>query len=916
MAEALALGASIVAFIQLADRIISLTKNVADSTTLRMATTETSALKDVLIELEKTHAATGLTAIIDAAQKPLENCQASMEQLEAELEKLSLSRGVPTAPGKKQRVKQAVRWVAGGEERVKKLVATLVAEKATLSLALLADISEDVKIVKLATAGVNQHLDDRQSAEVTRWLVHTNPTDIHNRSIKLYEERTGEWMLKSQEWKTYIGGSTRSLWIHGIPGAGKTILMSHLIDSIDDHTRNASLFYSYYYCYFGRNQDESEPFLRWIISQLCAQIGHKHIPPKLQDLHKRQQHPSYANSLEILAHILQHTGKTYVAIDAVDESKPYTGLLQLLVTLMTESRFTNLRLLISSREHLDIEEALKPHAVSVSMSNEAVQEDIRIFVSATLRSSPKFQSWPPSLYKETAIALAKGAKGMFRWAICQIDILGRLKSQSAVRKALGELPETLDATYERILKAIPTEHREFAHATLSILAAQSELGEPEAQMSPRILLSMVLRTLGLDISTDHFYSIFDVRETCGCLVTFTPYQSHARYGREVVLLAHYTVKEFLFDERTSRSLNTVVQKFALDKDAIVTKWAQTVLDIAIAARPTEDPVTSDSIDDYCQAVADLIIKEWHDELPILGLGSQCLQLLSPSGAHHSRRKDISLLFLAWESAPANPITGALAECFWRKFWRLAREAICLVDLVDAREVLETTLRWTFDLGREVAHRTDECREKETQREKGRKECAMMWTETWPGWPCECPLKMLQVPVETSLVLSIFLEKYQKQPTTRQLNFLAKYVGPDALLFAILAKPDNNDWRAKPLLMEKMLELGADANSTACQLTPLQLAALLWDVGGVKFLLSAGADVNKVGSAQGFRVAGTGIDYDDLRGDSPLRILRTRQFTPPRPSIQLTRAGTGAVVKAEIEALLGGAGAKDFRRLDV
>jgi len=101
-----------------------------------------------------------------------------------------------------------------------------------------------------------------------------------------------------------------------------------------------------------------------------------------------------------------------VAIDAVDESKPYTGMLSLLVTLMTEPRFANLRLLISSREYLDIEQALKPYAVSVSMSNEAVQEDIRLVVSVTLRFNPKFQSWPVSLYRETEIALAKGAKGM------------------------------------------------------------------------------------------------------------------------------------------------------------------------------------------------------------------------------------------------------------------------------------------------------------------------------------------------------------------------------------------------------------------------------------------------------------------------------------------------------------------------
>lgn len=80
--------------------------------------------------------------------------------------------------------------------------------------------------------------------------------------------------------------------------------------------------------------------------------------------------------------------------------------------MMTDPRLGRLRLLVSSREYLDIEEALKPCALSVSMSNEEVQKDILVFVSATLRCHPKFQAWPPSLYTETEAALVKGAKGM------------------------------------------------------------------------------------------------------------------------------------------------------------------------------------------------------------------------------------------------------------------------------------------------------------------------------------------------------------------------------------------------------------------------------------------------------------------------------------------------------------------------
>ncbi|KAK0722057.1 hypothetical protein B0T26DRAFT_701172 [Lasiosphaeria miniovina] len=890
-AEALALGASIAAFIQLADRITSLARNVVDSTadmptTLRMAHAETSALKDVLGELKRTHATSGVeanTALMEATKKPLENCHSSMEKLEAELAKLSISpSAVRRAPGKRQKVTQAVKWAAGGEDRVKKLVSNLVTEKATLSLVLLSDISEDVKAVKSTTAKVYKNLTDKQILNVVKWLEHTNPCDIHNRSGILYEERTGEWMLRSKEWNSFVRGGNRSLWIHGIPGAGKTILISHLVNKLRLlHNRRTG--WAYYYCYFGRTQDETEPFLRWIISQLCQQASH--VPSQLQGLYERRHRPDINTSLAVLAQITQEFDVVYVVIDAVDESKPYTRLLEILTSLITQPRFAKLRLLISSRQYLDIENALQPHSVSVSMSNEAVQEDIRIFVSATLRSNPKFQSWPVSLYTETEAALAKEAKGMFRWAVCQIDILGRMKSQSAVRKALAELPETLDATYERILHAIPTEHREFTRAALSILAAQSDFGDSCSHMTPRVLLSMILRTIRLDMSTDHFYDISDIREICGCLVTFVTQNKSGSnlntIGPEplhsgVVFLAHYTVKEFLYAERTARSLNSTVSRFALDEETTAMCWAKDIVDIASSTKASGDPISMDLLEDYCQGLAPKLLGKWDNRLAASGLSNRCFTFLNPGGAHHLLRMK-RMLILEWSSTPANHLIGALAECLYRGLWALAREA---TQMLDAKQILGAALLLIADTGSRPPDRFQSRRS--------------------------------EVLLETSLVLSLFIRKLQPKPRLEQLKILAKSVGWDALLFAATAQHryDKETEKGKTCAIALLVELGANVNSASCRMTPLQLAALLWDYDGVKVLLEKRADANMTGSAQGYQLAGCDLD-DDLEYDSPLRILRNAAFAPPRSSIRVRRAGQGRAAKLKVEKLLLESGARDF-----
>ena len=58
----------------------------------------------------------------------------------------------------------------------------------------------------------------------------------------------------------------------------------------------------------------------------------------------------------------------------------------------------------------------------------------------------------------------------FRWVFCQLDTLRRCLA-SSIRKALNELPNTLDDTYERALQEIPKEKQRHAHRLFLCLVA-------------------------------------------------------------------------------------------------------------------------------------------------------------------------------------------------------------------------------------------------------------------------------------------------------------------------------------------------------------------------------------------------------------------------------------------------------------
>src|SRR5271168_5040350 len=80
---------------------------------------------------------------------------------------------------------------------------------------------------------LNEHNDDqefqRRRDKILTWLDKSDPKVNHGDSRRKHEHGTGNWFLESKafnDWKTTPGSF---IWLHGIPGAGKTIICSSAI---------------------------------------------------------------------------------------------------------------------------------------------------------------------------------------------------------------------------------------------------------------------------------------------------------------------------------------------------------------------------------------------------------------------------------------------------------------------------------------------------------------------------------------------------------------------------------------------------------------------------------------------------------------------------------------------------------------
>ncbi|KAK2801686.1 hypothetical protein FQN51_005230 [Onygenales sp. PD_10] len=414
---------------------------------------------------------------------------------------------------------------------------------------------------------------DQLFQEIRRWLDGPDPSENFNQAIKNRYDGTGRWFVEGKQYQRWKNDASSFIWLYGIPGCGKTILSSTVIQDLERQGKVVAYFYFDF-----KDSQKQTPILliKSSILQLCQ--PNRRIPPAIETLFSSCANGEKSPSLDELLHVLRETiqelPESYVVIDALDECVYRDDLMDVLNTICGWG-LGNLHLLATSRKERDIErcfEELVAPENAICLQTKVVDVDIRHYVAHILDTRRKFEKWRKdgNLRREIETALMQKSKGMFRWVVCQLDTLEKCLTRSQLRKALGSLPATLDETYDRILLNIDAEYSEYALRILTWLA-----------FSARPLdLSEVAEVVAVDTDSGFdpdgvLEDPMDVMAICSTLVTITP--PHRRFhGRQkvvekTVVLAHYSVKEYLLSDRIQRGL---ASRFVLKPIACETSIAK------------------------------------------------------------------------------------------------------------------------------------------------------------------------------------------------------------------------------------------------------------------------------------------------------------------------------------------------------
>ncbi|KAH9020379.1 hypothetical protein EDB84DRAFT_570384 [Lactarius hengduanensis] len=450
------------------------------------------------------------------------------------------------------------------------------------------DDAKEAKLIIQQTANTVNEITWNQLKQLLRaWLSPVDPSTNHIIAQKAQHKGTAVWFFQGSifiEWKS-IGSL---LWIHGKPGSGKSVICSSVIQDIMAVCEAGSAIMAYFYFDF---RDLKKQTCRDLLLSLVSQLSTRSIPycDILHHVYKTHENGTRQPSDDTLKSCLKEMlrlpgqGPIFLVLDALDECPDSSGIpsprdevLQLVKELV-DLHLQGLHICTTSRPEVDIRAVLEPLAFcSVSLHSESGQKsDIADYVQnvVNLSSSAAMRRWRVDDKTLVIETLTERADGMFRWVFCQLDALRHCFPPN-LRQFLEELPETLDETYERILRGINKAQKGNARRLLQCLAVAVRPLRVE-ELAEMLAFDFQASTSGGIPKLKEDWRWDDQEEailsTCSSLIAVVP-DGDSR----VVQFSHFSVKEYLTSPRLAQSQGDV-SRFHIDLDTAHTILVQACL---------------------------------------------------------------------------------------------------------------------------------------------------------------------------------------------------------------------------------------------------------------------------------------------------------------------------------------------------
>ncbi|KAK8183119.1 uncharacterized protein BKA78DRAFT_37855 [Phyllosticta capitalensis] len=361
---------------------------------------------------------------------------------------------------------------------------------------------------------------------------------------------TGEWLVQEPSFTAWVGGSSSScFYCFGIPGSGKSVLSSAVVDHLDEEFTSPEDFHGFYFCdYTDLNSLKCSTLLGTLIRQALERSPRPQmlVDWVLKRFDEGDSQPSTFELVDALKRVMGSRKRAVLVLDGIDEldHAEQIHLRRVMQNFMSLEE-TIVKIFISCRAGV-LELDSDPHpAVKLTITPTHVRTDILHYIEQTVESkhhSEELQLGSISLKQDIVQALSAGANEMFLWVTFQIEELCLCYNDEEIRETLKNLPEGLADTYARILHRVMNSKGGSKSIAIACAAFRWVICSARPLLVEELLEALAIKESDSNLHRDRVMT--DTRkliQACGNLITIQL--------DGTVRPAHHTVQQFLLRDR-------------------------------------------------------------------------------------------------------------------------------------------------------------------------------------------------------------------------------------------------------------------------------------------------------------------------------------------------------------------------------
>lgn len=259
---------------------------------------------------------------------------------------------------------------------------------------------------------------EQRREKIECWLSPQDPSTNYNNALRQRHGGSGLWFLQSDIFTKWKVRRNSFLWLNGVPGSGKTVLSSAIIN---DLLPSRALLY-FYFDFNDTDKQTFESMVRSLVIQLSCKFedAWKQLDFLYSSCEDGRRQPTRDSLCKMLLNMMEQVKEVWIVLDALDEcctrkGSPTEGLLAWIRDLH-RSEQRNVHLLVTSRPEQDIQSGLSEFHDDniVPIQGDLIANDIRAYIHTRVRQDEGLKRWRarPDVQDEIETRLTEKADRM------------------------------------------------------------------------------------------------------------------------------------------------------------------------------------------------------------------------------------------------------------------------------------------------------------------------------------------------------------------------------------------------------------------------------------------------------------------------------------------------------------------------